>query len=126
MLFKDYIEEVERDAREWISDNREYINRDDDMIDVLWCVDSVTGNGSGSYTFSTAAAWDNIAGNGWLDCLLFDDEFTNELEELCESVENLFAHGPEHIDVTARVLALYHVDFDAILSEVFDEEETEA
>lgn len=125
MLFADYIQEVERDAREWIEDNRDYIDRDTDMIEELWTVDSVTGNGSGSYTFSSAAAWDNIAGAGWLDCLLFDENFTRELEDMGETIGQLFERGPEAIDVTARVLALYHVDFDAIMEDVFSDDETD-
>jgi len=124
MLFEDYIREVEADAREWIEDNRDYIDRNADMVDELWTVDSVTGNGSGSYTFSSAAAWDNVAGSGWLDCLLFDESFISELENMGETIGELFARGPETIDVTARVLALYHVDFDAIMADVFDDDET--
>ena len=125
MLFADYIRETEENAREWIEENKEYINRNEDMIDALWCEDSVTGNGSGSYTFSSAAAWDNVAGSGWLDCLLFDEDFTRELDDMGESIGELFARGPETIDVTARVLALYHIDFDAIIADVFSDDETD-
>lgn len=125
MLFNDYIKQVEADAREWIEDNREYIDRDSDMVDELWTVDSVTGNGSGSYTFSSAAAWDNVTGSGWTECLLFDDAFIFELEGIGETIGQLFARGPETIDVTARVLALYHVDFDAIISDIWPDDETD-
>lgn len=125
MLFNDYINQVEADAREWIEDNRDYIDHDADMIDELWAVDSVTGNGSGSYTFSSAAAWNNVAGDGWLNCLLFDESFIFELENMGGTIGELFARGPETIDVTARVLALYHVDFDAIISDVWPDDETD-
>lgn len=125
MLFADYIRETEENAREWIEENKEYINRNEDMIDALWCEDSVTGNGSGSYTFNSAAAWDNVAGSGWLDCLLFDEDFTRELDGMGESIGELSARGPEAIDVTARVLALYHIDFDAIIADVFSDDETD-
>ena len=126
MLFADYIRETEENAHEWIEENKDHIDRTESMVDVLWCEDSVTGNGSGSYTFSSSKAWDNVAGSNWLDCLLFDDEFTQELEDIGETVSELFARGPEVIDVTARVLALYHIDFDAILSKVFADDSEEA
>lgn len=125
MLFTDYIKQVEADAREWIEENRDYIDRDADMLDELWAVDSVTGNGSGSYTFSSAAAWNNVVGSGWLDCLLFDESFIFELEDMDDTIGELLARGPETIDVTARVLALYHVDFDAIISDVWPDDETD-
>ena len=81
MLFVDYIEQVEQDAREYLAEEADYISHDpDNAIDTLWCVDSVTGNGSGSYTFNTARAWFNVCGSKWSECLLFDDDFTSELE----------------------------------------------
>ena len=119
MLFKDYINEVENDAAEWIDENRDYIDPHEDMVDALWTEDSVTGNGSGSYTFSTARAWDNIAGTGYSDCLLFDEEFISELEGIGLSIGEMLARGPESIDVTARCLALYRIDFETILDDVF-------
>jgi len=120
MLFRDYIRETEENAREWIEENRDHIDRDADMIDELWTVDGVTGNGSGSYTFNAAEAWENVTGAGWTECLLFDDDFTAELEDMGMTTGELFARGPESIDVTARIMALYHIDFEAILEEVFE------
>ena len=125
MLFRDYIEQVEADAREWLTDNADYIDKDADLIDELWAVDSVTGNGSGSYTFNTWRAWENVTGANWGECLLFDEDFIFELESLGESLGDLFNKGPEAIDVTARVLALYHIDTDAIKADVWPDDDDE-
>ena len=52
----------------------------------------------------------------------FDDEFISELDGIGETIGDLFERGPESIDVTARVLALHYVDFDAIIADIFDDE----
>lgn len=70
-----YYEAVKADVEQWIEDNmdleadiingnysdidevKEYLN------DTLWTEDSVTGNASGSYTFSTYQAEENLAHN---------------------------------------------------------------
>ena len=124
MLFSEYIDQVEQDAREYLADEADYISHDrDDAIDTLWCVDGVTGNGSGSYTFSTGKAWENVTGNDWTECLLFDDDFISELEGMGETIGQLFEQGPEAIDVTARVLALYRIDWEAVYRDVFGEDD---
>ena len=121
MLFNEYIKQVEADGREWIVENLDHIDPDhDDMVDELWAVDEVTGNGSGSYTFNTWKAWENIAGSNYGECLLFDEDFTQELEDMDLNVAKLLEEGPEAIDVTARVMALYHVEWEDILEELFD------
>lgn len=80
MTFEDYKRQVEEDARETIAEGADWYESWDDMYDALFTDDAVTGNGSGSYTFSAARA----AG--------YDME--------------LFAEGPEAVDVVARCLAL--------------------
>ena len=126
MLFSDYIEQVEQDAREYLEDNADYISHDpDNAIDELWTADSVTGNGSGSYTFNTAKAWKNVTGDDWSECLLFDEDFIGALEEMSETIGQLFEQGPEAVDVTARVLALYRVDWEAVYADVFGDEDEE-
>lgn len=69
------------------------------MYDALFTDDAVTGNGSGSYTFSTARAAENARG------LVFDDGFIAEARAAGYGME-LFAEGPETVDVVARCLAL--------------------
>ena len=120
MLFNEYIKQVEEDGREWIIENLDYIDPGDDMVDKLWTVDQVTGNWSGSYTFNTRKAWENVAGRDYGECLLFDCDFIEELENMCMSVEELFKDGPEAIDVTARVMALHYVEWEDVLEDCFD------
>lgn len=126
MLFSEYIDQVEQDAREYLADEADYISHDpDEAIDTLWTADSVTGNGSGSYTFNTGKAWDNVTGSDWTECLLFDEDFTAELEDMGETIGHLFEQGPEAIDVTARVLALYRIDWETVYRDVFGDEDEE-
>lgn len=64
-----YMEAVKDDVRQAIEDNydlADYPDRDEfeeTLNDELWVYDSVTGNGSGSYTFSRAAAEENLKGD---------------------------------------------------------------
>lgn len=95
----DYLEAVTNDVRDYISSEidfkdfdsldglREYLN------DELWTVDSVTGNGSGSYTFNAYEAEENLCHNWWL------------LEDACNEfgcLEEAISKGPEYCDVTIR------------------------
>lgn len=61
----DYLSAVKNDVREYIIDNEiDVFNVNEGKLhDDLWCVDSVTGNGSGSYTFSTWQAEENLCHN---------------------------------------------------------------
>ena len=65
-----YFEAVKADVREWINsnvdmedwkDNREGL--EEYLNDSLWIEDSVTGNASGSYTFNTWKAEENLSHN---------------------------------------------------------------
>ena len=99
----DYREVVKEDVLEYINneinfedfdtleDLEEYLN------DELWTVDSVTGNASGSYTFGTYEAEENIAHN-W-------DLLAEALEELGNE-ENQISKGAEWCDVTIRCYLL--------------------
>lgn len=72
------------------------------FYDELWGWDRVTGNGSGSYTFSDYEAQQNLVGN--FD-LLFEAlcEFGYAEERLCD----LSDKGAEWHDVTIRCYLLY-------------------
>ena len=120
MKFSDYIEQVEQDAREYLAEEAAYIDHDpESAIDTLWAVDSVTGNGSGSYTFNAYQAAENAAE------LVFDDDFISEVEGMGDSVGELFNRAPEAVDVTARVLALYRIDWEAVYLDIFGDEDEE-
>lgn len=116
-----YYENVVADVRQWMDDNAEYIegrfgaitedNRDDAeqwLNDELWTSDSVTGNGSGSYTFSTWQAEENICHN--LDLL------GEALKEFGRDSSYIMENGAEACDVTIRCYLLY-----GAISEVLDE-----
>ena len=77
------------------------------LYDTLWIEDSVTGNGSGSYTFNRYEAEENLAHN--LDlyveaCEYFGDDPARLLDD------------PEAMDVTIRCYLL-----DEAISDVLDE-----
>lgn len=68
---QEYIEQMRDDIIEYVKDNDiditasdGSVNRDaiDELYDDFFMEDSVTGNGSGSYTFSSAKAHENIIG----------------------------------------------------------------
>lgn len=66
----DYLAAVKEDVRQYIEDNTIEINEDNreeieqELIGELFCEDSVTGNASGSYTFNTWQAEENLCHNG--------------------------------------------------------------
>lgn len=65
----DYLENVKEDVRNYIEENKIVVtssNREEveqELNDTLFVNDSVTGNASGSYTFSTWQAEENICHN---------------------------------------------------------------
>ncbi|MBM6943491.1 hypothetical protein [Collinsella intestinalis] len=111
MTFEDYMRQVEEDAREAIAESADWYESWDGMYDALFTEDAVTGNGSGSYTFGAARAAENARG------LAFDDGFIAEARAAGYGTE-LFAEGPEAVDVVARCLALGLVS--GALEEIYD------
>ena len=116
----DYYTAIREDVKTWIENNNAWIPADvitdkDDLYewlnDTLWTEDSVTGNGSGSYTFSTYEAENYICHN--LDLL------AEACEEFGGSMDVL-KDGAEACDVTIRCYLL-----GGAISEVIDELENE-
>lgn len=120
----DYLEAVKADVKQWIDDNMDIENdilngefEDKDAIeeylnDTLWTADSVTGNGSGSYTFSTYEAEENLCHN--LDLL------GEALREFGNGPEYLIENGAEAADVTIRCYLLGQAIAE-VLEEIEDE-----
>lgn len=113
-----YYEAVKEDIEEYIKNEIDFSDYDsmeeleEHLNDVLWTCDSVTGNGSGSYTFSTWEAEENICHN--LDLL---EEALNEFgSESCYLLDK----GAEAADVTIRCYLL-----GSTISEVLKELEEE-
>ena len=104
----DYHEEMKVDILEYLKEEytteeikRSLEDKDDfyeKLFEDLWVTDSVTGNASGSYTFNTWQAEENICHNlGLLKDAL--DEFGSTLADALEK-------GAEFCDVTIRCYML--------------------
>lgn len=109
----DYLENVKEDVRNYIEENKIVVtssNREEveqELNDTLFVNDSVTGNASGSYTFSTWQAEENLCHNFEL--------LTDALEELGYDLSYL-KKGAESCDVIIRCYLLGQA-----ISEVLDE-----
>ena len=99
-----YLEAVTADAKTAILENMdmwEWHNREEleeNANDWLWTVDEVTGNGSGSYTFSTWQAEENLCHNM--------DELEDACDEFGQDIGEAVKHGAEYCDVTIRCYLL--------------------
>lgn len=117
-----YLESVKEDVTNYINDNEikvYFSNREEveeQLNNDLFCNDSVTGNASGSYTFSTWQAEGNLCHN--LDLL------AEALEEFGGSTGEALERGAEYCDVTIRCYLLAQAIAE-VLDEVEEEEENE-
>lgn len=111
----DYIKE-EINLDEW-KGNREGL--EEKLNDKLWTVDSVTGNASGSYTFNTWEAEENLAHN-W-------DLLAEALDEFGQDGTNVLRQGAEAMDVTIRCYLLGQAITEALdeLEELAEDDEEE-
>lgn len=105
----DYYRAVKEDAIDAIIEGvnwngLEYLEDEDKIYDDLWIDDGVTGNGSGSYTFSNWEAEENVCHN--LDLL---GEALSEFG--CDGME---MSGGEWADVTIRCYVLGQIISEAI------------
>ena len=117
-----YLENVKEDVKEYLKENYnvetmeeiEEIDKDS-LYDELFVEDSVTGNASGSYTFSTYKAEENLCHN--LDLL------KEALECFCSNIN--YIENPEACDVTIRCYLLGNAIEEAIeeLKEEIEEKE---
>lgn len=98
-----YLKNVREDVRNYIDENinlKDYTKEEleEKLNDDLWIEDSVTGNGSGSYTFSTYEAEKNLVGNFEL--------LREALSEFGQSGVDVLEKGAEWCDVTIRCYLL--------------------
>ena len=98
-----YYEAVKEDVKDYIENEinlEEYRgNRDrleEELNDDLWTADQVTGNASGSYTFNTYEAEENLCHN--MDLL---EEIADEWG-IEPTIKAGYEHGAEWWDVTIR------------------------
>lgn len=123
-----YYENVKDDVAKYINENKDYFKAtgleelEEELNDQCWDSDSVTGNASGSYTFDTYKAEENLNGN-W-------DLLQEALEEFGYSDVNPIKKGAEWCDVIIRCYVLSQVisslleqmveNNDPILDEIFN------
>lgn len=111
-----YLEAVKEDVKSYIEENEIEVTTDnreevgENLYDELFVHDSVTGNASGSYTFNTWRAEENLCHN--MDLL------KEALEEFCCDLSIL--DSAESCDVTIRCYLLGQA-----IAEVLDEMEEE-
>ena len=91
-------------------DTSEYEEQRDAAYDRCYMADSITGNASGSYTFNTWQAEENVCH------LLWDEDLWLLLNGSMEVNPADMAKGPEYIDVSIRC-ALVSECLDAVLEE---------
>ncbi len=116
-----YFESVKNDVAERLEDYLPYYEGIEDLDDLkerlnddMWTDDSITGNGSGSYTFSTYQAEENLAHN--LDLI----EEVAEAYGIEPTISAGWEHGAEWWDVSIRCYYLPQA-IDEVISENEDE-----
>ena len=123
-----YVDALKDDIKDWIEsddiDIKSYGDRYDaesGINDDLWTNDSVTGNGSGSYTYNREEAkkylFDSADGMELLKEAV--SEFGIEAEDIAE---HMMEEDWEWFDVTIRCYALGQA-ISEVLDELWDEEE---
>ena len=104
MMNYNYLENMVEDVKEYIKneiDFSEYEDMDElkeSLNDDLWTEDSVTGNASGSYTFSTWKAEENLCHNM--------DELEESCNEFGQDIGEAVKQGAEYCDVIIRCYLL--------------------
>lgn len=99
MFIEDYKEQIKDDLREYAQESKSYCDSLEAFRDSCWTADSVTGNGSGSYTFNRWQAEENIKD------LIFSEELLEMFREFGEERVPL-ERGAEFIDVSIRCFLL--------------------
>lgn len=105
----DYLKNVKEDVKEYIRNEVvEEVEKIDtnELYNILFLKDSVTGNASGSYTFNTYQAEENLCHN--LDLLKEAlEEFGETVgKTVGEAVGEAIEKGAEYCDVTIRCYLL--------------------
>ena len=115
-----YLEELKSDVKNYINEvASDYMDCEDmdelrdSLYDNLWNEDSVTGNGSGSYTFNREEAKKYVSDN--LDLMVEAYKDLDSIESLVDALEAL---DFETIDVTIRCYLLSQA-----LDEVLEDED---
>jgi hypothetical protein len=119
----DYYEAMKEDIKNYIAENYTAEELHENLLDIdnfseqlnddLWTVDSVTGNSSGSYTFSRATAKEYI-----LSSSENIDVLREALKEFCVDgdtiAEKFLSEEWEYFDVTIRCYILNGVIYEVL------------
>ena len=123
-----YLESVKDDVETWLVDNSSQFEEikdnneidgaidwdgvKDDLNEILWNEDSITGNGSGSYTFNSEKAREYVLdGDGWQ----YLEDLVNEGWLTYESIgKNVANYNFESLDVALRCYFLSQAIEEAI------------
>lgn len=114
-----YYEAMKEDIKEYLEENEIEVTEEnveeleEQLNDDLWCDDSVTGNGSGSYTFNRSEAEEYVKENITL-CIDAVREFGIETRDFGKKV---LSDEWEYLDVTIRCYIL-----GSVIREVLSEE----
>lgn len=119
MNYNDYYNAVIDDAKEAIDEGIRMgdVNEESDFEDImesLFIDDSVTGNASGSYTFCTITAAENVAG------FYYDERLRDMILGAGYEINAEFLDNPERIDVIIRCMMLSEVE--DIIKAYFEEQ----
>lgn len=117
MSHYNYFEGVTEDAKNFICENIEQYDDFDSMFDEMFISDWVTGNGSGSYTFSSYDA------QQYVNNALWDEEINRLFEANGEDIFEVAKKGPELLDVCIRCYVLSNLYSD--LEKFFQEQKEE-
>ena len=110
-----YLEAVKEDVKTWLMDNSSQFEEikdnneidgvidwdgvKDDLNEILWSEDSITGNGSGSYTYNRKKARDYLFDDG----LQYLEDLVDEGWLTYESIgKNITNYNFESLDVSLR------------------------
>ena len=105
MTYEQYIEETIENCKKVLSDCSAGELLDiEHLKKILWEDDRVTGVISGYCTCTTGPATENISG------VLFNKEFLADFNANELNMQTMMQRGAEAIDITARCLALSHVN----------------
>ena len=114
-----YLEAIKDDVIEYINENinlDEVESRDEleeQLNDDLWAEDSVTGNGSGSYTFDRHKSYENVQGDP--DAMDYIRDLVSEFGVEAETVaEKFLDEDYEYWDVSIRCYLLGHAIGEAL------------
>lgn len=100
-MLENVLEAIKENRTEWELDEMEHDDRAEYIDENLWCDDGVTGNGSGSYTFSRSKAREYVSENLPL-CYEALVEF-GQIEELGKKIAD---EEWEWLDVSIRCYLL--------------------